>query len=150
MSRKIQIVLSDLQAAQLAELAANTGERQSTLAGLFVRTGIAQAAKDGMVRQLRQAPIIVGGGGDRARWLEPYRKMGPGRRATHPHDQSERLTGYGQTTGQRVLRALRLEPQSWGNEAHGPRAPPLRSLSCVDRSLAIGPLETSRARLELL
>ena len=72
MSRKIQIVLSDPQADQLAELAANTGERQSTLAGLFVRTGIAQAAKDGKVRQPRQAPIIVGAGGDRARWLEPY------------------------------------------------------------------------------
>jgi hypothetical protein len=69
MSRKIQIVLPDPQADQLAELAAGTGEPQSTLAGLFVRTGIAQAAK---VRQLRQAPVIVGGSGDRARWLEPY------------------------------------------------------------------------------
>lgn len=72
MSRKIQIVLPDPQADQLAELAANNGERQSTLAGLFVRTGIAQAAKDGKVRQPRQAPIIVVGGTDRARWLEPY------------------------------------------------------------------------------
>jgi hypothetical protein len=72
MSRKIQIVLPDPQADQLTELAAGTGEPQSTLAGLFVRNGIAQAAKDGKVRQLRQAPVIVGGGGDRARWLEPY------------------------------------------------------------------------------
>lgn len=72
MSRKIQIVLPAPQADQLAELAAGTGEPQSTLAGLFVRHGIAQAAKDGKVRQLRQAPVIVGDGGERARWLEPY------------------------------------------------------------------------------
>ncbi len=47
MSRKIQIVLPDPQADQLAELAAGTGEPQSTLAGHFVRHCIAQAAKDG-------------------------------------------------------------------------------------------------------
>ena len=35
-----------------SQTAAHTGERPSTLAGLFVRTGIAQAAKDGKVRQL--------------------------------------------------------------------------------------------------
>jgi hypothetical protein len=72
MSRKIQIVLPDPQADQLAELAVNAGEPQSTLAGLFVRHGIAQAAKDGKVRQPRQTPVIVGANGDRARWLEPY------------------------------------------------------------------------------
>jgi hypothetical protein len=72
MSRKIQIVLPDPQADQLAELAAGTGEPQSTLAGLFVRNEIAQAAKDGKVRQLRQTPVIVGANGNRARWLEPY------------------------------------------------------------------------------
>jgi hypothetical protein len=73
MSRKIQIVLPDPQADQLTELATNAGEPQSTLAGLLVRNGIAQAAKDGKVRELRQAPVIVGGANvDRARWLEPY------------------------------------------------------------------------------
>jgi hypothetical protein len=72
MSRKIQIVLPDPQADQLAELAAGTGEPPSTLAGLIVRNGIAQAAKDGKVRQPRQAPVVVVGGTDRARWLEPY------------------------------------------------------------------------------
>jgi hypothetical protein len=72
MSRKIQIVLPDPQADQLAELAAGTGEPPSTLAGLFVRHGIAQAAKDGKVRQFRQAPVIAVSGTDRARWLEPY------------------------------------------------------------------------------
>ncbi len=72
MSRKIQIVLPDPQADQLAELATATGEPQSTLAGLFVRHGIAQAVKDGKVRPLRQAPPVVGASGGRARWLEPY------------------------------------------------------------------------------
>jgi hypothetical protein len=72
MSRKIQIVLPDPQADQLAELAASAGEPQSTLAAHFVRNGIAQAAKDGKVRQLRQAPVIVVGGSERACWLEPY------------------------------------------------------------------------------
>lgn len=72
MSRKIQIVLPDPQADQLADLAAGTGEPQSTLAGLLVRNEIARAAEDGKVRQLRQPPVIVGGGGDRPRWLEPY------------------------------------------------------------------------------
>jgi hypothetical protein len=72
MSRKIQIVLPDPQADQLAELAANAGEPQSTLAGLLVRNGIAQAVNDGKVRPLKQAPIAVGRGGERARWLEPY------------------------------------------------------------------------------
>jgi hypothetical protein len=38
MSRKIQIVLPDPQADQLAELAAGTGEPQSTLAGLLSAT----------------------------------------------------------------------------------------------------------------
>jgi hypothetical protein len=72
MSHKIQVVLPDPLAAQLAELAAGAGEPQSTLAGLFVRNGIAQAAKDGKVRSLKQAPIVVGTNGERARWLEPY------------------------------------------------------------------------------
>ena len=60
MSRKIQIVLPDPQADQLTELAAGAGagEPQSTLAGLLVRTGIAQAAKDGKVRPLKQAPVV--------------------------------------------------------------------------------------------
>jgi hypothetical protein len=72
MSRKIQIVLPDPHADQLAELAAGTGEPQSTLASLFVRNEIAQAAKDGKVRQVRQAPVIVGIHGECARWIEPY------------------------------------------------------------------------------
>jgi hypothetical protein len=73
MSRKIQIVLPDPQADQLAELANGTGEPPSTLAALLVRNGIAQAAKDGKVRQLRQTPVVTTNqSGQRARWLEPY------------------------------------------------------------------------------
>lgn len=108
MSHKIQIVLPDPQADQLAELATGTGEPPSTLAGLFVRHGIAQAAKDGKVRQLRQAPAIAGSNGVRARWLEPYGGDPPGggrcgarsslyTAATPAHSRTSKTTG-GQTT----------------------------------------------------
>jgi hypothetical protein len=74
MSQKIQVVLPDPVATQLQELAAAAGEPPSTLAGQLVRHGVAQAAKDGKVRPLRQAPVIVGAAntGERARWLEPW------------------------------------------------------------------------------
>jgi hypothetical protein len=73
MSHKIQVVLPDPVATQLAELAAAAGEPPSTLAGQFVRRGVAQAAKDGKVRPHRQAPVLVAGkNGERARWLEPW------------------------------------------------------------------------------
>lgn len=73
MSRKVQVVLPDPVATQLQELAGAAGEPLSTLAAQLIRHGVAQAAKDGKVRPLRQPPVIVGGkGGDRARWLEPY------------------------------------------------------------------------------
>lgn len=111
MSRKIQIVLSDPQADQLAELAANTGERQSTLAGLFVRIGIAQAADDGKVRQLRQAPVIVGAKNDgRARWLEPY-----------GGDLGWRTEMWGQIValhGRYPDALASLKDQWWASEAH--------------------------------
>jgi hypothetical protein len=73
MSRKFQVVLPDPAATQLEELSAGAGEPPSTLAGLILRNGIAQAAQDGKVRPLRQAPVIVAGkNSERARWLEPY------------------------------------------------------------------------------
>lgn len=74
MSHKIQIVLPDPVALQLQELSAGAGERQSTVAANMVRSEVARAAKDGKVRPLKQAPIVVGdsNGGGRARWLEPY------------------------------------------------------------------------------
>jgi len=73
MSHKIQIVLPDPTATQLAELAAAAGEPPSTLAAQLVRHGVDQAANDGKVRRPRQAPLIVGAkSGERARWLEPW------------------------------------------------------------------------------
>jgi len=73
MSHKIQVVLPDPLATQLQELAAAAREPPSTLAGQFVRNGIAQLAMDGKVRPLRQAPVLVGSKtGQRARWLEPW------------------------------------------------------------------------------
>ena len=110
MSHRIQIVLPDPQAQQLAQLAASAGEPQSTLAGLLVRNAIAQAAKDGKVRQLRQAPVIVGGAGDRARWLEPY-----------GGDPTWRQQMWGQVAALhgRYPRALaHLKDQWWTDEQH--------------------------------
>ena len=72
MSHKIQVVLPDPVATQLAELAAAADEPPSTLAGQIVRNGVALAAKDGKVRPLRSAPVLVGGDGVRPPWLEPY------------------------------------------------------------------------------
>jgi hypothetical protein len=73
MSLKVQVVLPDPVATQLQELAGAANEPHSRLAAQLIRNGVAQAAKDGKVRPLRQAPVIVGGkAGERARWLEPY------------------------------------------------------------------------------
>jgi hypothetical protein len=73
MSQRLQIVLPDPADLQLRELAAGADTPPSTLAAQMVQAGIAQAAKDGKVRPLRQAPVIVGGKGtQRAPWLEPY------------------------------------------------------------------------------
>ncbi len=73
MSQRLQIVLPDPVALQLQELAAGADTPPSTLAGQMVRDGVALAAKDGKVRPLRPAPVLVGGkGSDRAPWLEPY------------------------------------------------------------------------------
>jgi hypothetical protein len=73
MSHKLQIVLPDPVALQLGELAGGADEPPSRLAAQMVRNGVALAAKDGKVRQLRPAPVLVGGkGNERAPWLEPY------------------------------------------------------------------------------
>lgn len=73
MSRRFQIVLPDPIATQLQELAGAAGEPPATLAGQIVRNGIARAAKDGSVRPVRSAPILVGrSDGERPRWLQPY------------------------------------------------------------------------------
>jgi hypothetical protein len=69
----VEIVLPDPVAAQLAELAANADEAAATLAARMVRNGVALAVRDGKVRPLKPAPIVIGRkDGGRPRWLEPY------------------------------------------------------------------------------
>lgn len=73
MSQRIQIVLPDPVALQLRELAAGADTPPSTLAAQLVGSGVAQAAKEGKVRPLRSAPVLVGPkDSGRAPWLEPY------------------------------------------------------------------------------
>jgi hypothetical protein len=74
LSRRFQIVLSDPVASQLEELAAGTGEPPSTVAGHFVRGGVAEAAKAGTVRHLRVVPATAAASPrpDRPPWFEPY------------------------------------------------------------------------------
>jgi hypothetical protein len=73
MSRAVKIVLPDPVAGQLAKLAANADEAPATLAAQMVRNGVALAARDGKVRHLRSAPVLVArNGGERPPWLEPY------------------------------------------------------------------------------
>ncbi|MGH2865854.1 MAG: hypothetical protein ACRDJX_11490 [Solirubrobacteraceae bacterium] len=73
MSARRQIVLPDPVDQQLRELAADADTPPSTLAAQIVQAGVAQAAKDGKVRPLRQAPALTGARGEqRAPWLEPY------------------------------------------------------------------------------
>ena len=73
MSQRRQIVLPDPVDLQLRELAAGADTPPSTLAAQLVQAGVALAAKDGKVRSLRPAPVLVGGNGsERAPWLEPY------------------------------------------------------------------------------
>jgi len=66
-------------AAQLDEMAANTGEPAARLAGQMVREGIAEAAASGQVRapRVRLAPVVLNAPENeepeqRAPWLEPY------------------------------------------------------------------------------
>jgi len=73
MSHRLQIVLPDPIAHQLRELAAGADQPPSTLAGQMVRNSVSLAAKDGKVRPLRQAPVLLKRtGNQRAPWLEPY------------------------------------------------------------------------------
>jgi hypothetical protein len=69
----MKIVLPDPVATQLAKLAASADEAPATLAARMVRDGVAVAAKDGKVRMLKPARILVGPkDGERPPWLEPY------------------------------------------------------------------------------
>jgi CopG-like RHH_1 or ribbon-helix-helix domain, RHH_5 len=97
MSRRLKITLPDGLAAQLDELAANTGEPVARLAGQMVRQGIAEAAPN-EVRQPRGelAPVLPDAPnedepGQRAPWLEPYGGTGNGARGCGA--ESSRSTG---------------------------------------------------------
>jgi hypothetical protein len=73
MSRRVQIVLPDPVADQLYELAGGADTPSSTLAAPMVRNGVAEAAKDGKVRPVKPAPVVVAHrANERAPWLEPY------------------------------------------------------------------------------
>jgi hypothetical protein len=79
MSRRLKITLPETVAAQLDQLAANTGEPGARLAGQMVREGIAEAATSGRVRppRTKPAPAMRDAPDDdesdqRAPWLEPY------------------------------------------------------------------------------
>jgi hypothetical protein len=73
MSRQVKIMLPDPVLAQLQELAVNTDQTASALAAQIVRNAVALAAKDGKVRPLKPAPLLVGRDtGERPVWLEPY------------------------------------------------------------------------------
>jgi hypothetical protein len=73
MSHKLQVVLADPTAAQLAELAANAGEPPSRIAAQILRHGIAQAAKQGSIppppapSPPRPGPATSEG----SRWIRP-------------------------------------------------------------------------------
>ncbi len=72
MTHRVQAVLSDPVAIQLRELAAGADTPHSTLAAQFVQREIARAVKNGHVRPLRSAPVLVdGNSGDRPPGLEP-------------------------------------------------------------------------------
>jgi len=73
MSRHLKIVLPEPVAAQLTELAHDTGQPTATLASQMLQGAIAQAASDGGVRPPRTARAVSAGKHlERARWLEPY------------------------------------------------------------------------------
>lgn len=111
MSRKIQIVLPDPVATQLDELAGGAGEPTSRLAGQIVRQGVALAAKDGKVRPLRAAPVLIAHKHNgRARWLQPY--------GGDPDWQAEMWGQIVALHGRypRLLEALK--DQWWTDEAH--------------------------------
>ncbi len=79
MSRRLKITLPDGLAAQLDELAANTGEPVARLAGQMVRQGIAEADTSEHVpaAHAQSAPVVLDTCNEdeseqRAPWLEPY------------------------------------------------------------------------------
>jgi hypothetical protein len=111
MSHRLQIVLPDPVATQLKELAADTAEPPSTLAGQMVRDGVTLAARHGKVRALRSVPALGGRkGSERAPWLEPYGGEGVWR---------QRMWGAIVALHARYPRALgALKDEWWTDESH--------------------------------
>lgn len=79
MSTRFQVVVPDPVAMQLRDLAAGTREPPSTLAAQLLRSGVAEATRNGKVRPLRPALTVVAGHGgrrhargERPGWFEPY------------------------------------------------------------------------------
>jgi hypothetical protein len=111
MSQRFQIVLPDPASIQLHELAAGADTPPSTLAATLVTNGLDLAAKDGKVRPLRPAPVLVAGrSGERAPWLEPY--------GGNPHWRAE-MWGEIVALHGRYPRALaNLTDEWWTDEQH--------------------------------
>ena len=71
-SRYIKVALAEQYAAQLAALAASSGEPVATLANRLIRYGLSEATRGGHVREPRPSSQTARPEGGRARWLEPY------------------------------------------------------------------------------
>jgi hypothetical protein len=74
MSVRFQVTLPDPLAEQLLQLAASRGEPPSSVAALFVRSGIDAAVRDGLAGRVRSAAASIPRqeAPDRPQWLEPY------------------------------------------------------------------------------
>ncbi len=72
MTQRLQIVLPDLAAARLRELADAAGEPLATLAAQIVRNGITRALKEGKITAPAHPPTSAATVDRRPPWLEPY------------------------------------------------------------------------------
>jgi hypothetical protein len=107
----MKIVLPEPVAAQLAELAASADEAAATLAARMVRNGVVLAAKDGKVRPLRSAPMLVSRrGGERAPWLEPY--------GGEPEWRSQMWGAIVALHGRYPRALAALKDEWWSDESH--------------------------------
>lgn len=71
MSQRVQIVVPDVIATQLGELAGAVGEPVATLAARFVRDGVVRAGTDGKLAP-PAGPTTATMTDRRPSWLEPY------------------------------------------------------------------------------
>ena len=72
MSRRVQIVIPDLVATQLGELAEAADEPVATLAARIVRDRVAHAMRDDKIAAPATPPTKAATMGRRPPWLEPY------------------------------------------------------------------------------